>query len=61
MQMEWHSSTCNDEVDWEGAEVNQDTGKEQVLEAIEIQRHAKITNLDSGLKLDLIWIPFLSS
>ena len=50
------------EVDWDGAEVVKQEPrywKRRVLEAIEIKRHTRNTNLDCGLKLDPIWTPFL--
>ena len=52
------------EVDWERAEVLEQKPrywKRRVLEAIEIQSHARTTNLDCGLKLHPIWTPFFSS
>ena len=45
------------EVDWDGAEVVKQEPrywKRRVLEAIEIKRHTRNTNLDCGLKLDPI-------
>ena len=59
-----HAKRHKHEVDWEGTEVLQQEPrywKRRVLEAVEIQRHAKNTNLGCGLKLDPIWTPFLSS
>ena len=49
------------EVDCDGAEVVQELRywKRRVLEAIEIKRHTRNTNLDYELKLDPIWTPFL--
>ena len=55
-----HVKEHKHEVDWEGAKVVQEpTYGRGLLEAIEIKKHTKNTNLDCGLKLDPIWTPFL--